>query len=221
MNETGPAILWFRRDLRLADNPALTAAVHSGREILPLYILDDVQAGEWKTGAAGRWWLHRSLSRLSESLDGKLILRAGESGAVLLELIEQSGAKAVFWNRVCEAQYSDGDELIENELERRGIAHNIFKDALLSEPHESMKPDRTPYRVFTPYYQRCLKNACIAYVSSLMIIPPDKRWFAKILAPDYAAIADESAWLYHQTVGRPRTRPNANDGGLFGNLILS
>jgi deoxyribodipyrimidine photo-lyase len=162
MNETGPAILWFRRDLRLADNPALTAAVHSGREILPLYILDDVQAGEWKTGAAGRWWLHRSLSRLSESLDGKLILRAGESGEVLLELIEQSGAKAVFWNRVCEAQYYDSDELIENELERRGIAHNIFKDALLSEPHESMKPDRTPYRVFTPYYQRCLKNACPA-----------------------------------------------------------
>ncbi|MDN3030946.1 MAG: deoxyribodipyrimidine photo-lyase [Candidatus Tisiphia sp.] len=65
-------IHWFRQDLRLNDNPALFDAVKDGK-ILPVYILDDVNSGEYFMGAASRWWLHNSLVSLNSSLHGKLI----------------------------------------------------------------------------------------------------------------------------------------------------
>ena len=66
------AIVWFRQDLRLADNPALSAALADGYTILPLYILDDANAAEWRMGAASRVWLHHALTSLNEDLDGTL-----------------------------------------------------------------------------------------------------------------------------------------------------
>jgi hypothetical protein len=79
MTETRPALIWFRQDLRLADNPALQAAIASGAPVLPVYIHDDEAAGEWKPGAAGRWWLHESLATLNESLNGALQIFHGDA----------------------------------------------------------------------------------------------------------------------------------------------
>ena len=67
---TQPAIVWFRNDLRLADNPALTAAMAEGGEVIPVYILDDAAAGAWRLGGAARWWLHGSLASLQATLGG-------------------------------------------------------------------------------------------------------------------------------------------------------
>ena len=67
------SIHWFRQDLRLSDNPALSDAAENGK-ILPIYILDDVNSGEHKIGAASRWWLHHSLCELNKSLLGKLVV---------------------------------------------------------------------------------------------------------------------------------------------------
>ena len=61
MSSSAPILLWFRQDLRLADNPALAQAAESGKPILPLYILDEKTPGDWAPGGAGRWWLHLSL----------------------------------------------------------------------------------------------------------------------------------------------------------------
>jgi deoxyribodipyrimidine photo-lyase len=86
---TGPAIVWFRQDLRLADNRALSAAVNTGRPILPVYILDNMTPGSWAMGGASRWWLHRSLAALAESLNelgATLILRRGPASKVLDKL---------------------------------------------------------------------------------------------------------------------------------------
>ena len=66
-----PVIVWFRQDLRLADNPALSAACAKG-DIIPVYILDDHNSGEWAMGGASRWWLHQALESLNLSLQGKL-----------------------------------------------------------------------------------------------------------------------------------------------------
>ena len=66
-----PAIVWFRNDLRISDNPALLAAARSGAPLVALYILDDESPGEWRTGAAARWWLHHSLAALAQSLAGR------------------------------------------------------------------------------------------------------------------------------------------------------
>src|SRR5690606_7315351 len=101
-----PVILWFRRDLRLADNPALTAAAATGRPILPVFILDPRAEGR-APGAAARWWLDKSLRALDAALrdrGARLILRRGDSEAGLRRLIAETGAETVFLNRLFEPE---------------------------------------------------------------------------------------------------------------------
>jgi deoxyribodipyrimidine photo-lyase len=97
-----PIIVWFRRDLRLADHPALDAAAASGAPIIPVYILDDETAGHWRLGGASRWWLAASLRALDASLrecGSRLILRRGEAVAVLAGLAKEAGAGDVCFTR--------------------------------------------------------------------------------------------------------------------------
>jgi deoxyribodipyrimidine photo-lyase len=87
-----PVIVWFRQDLRLADNPALQAAAATGAPVLPVYILDDDAPGAWKPGGASRWWLHHSLSSLAhdiEQLGGRLIVQQGPAQSCLDAIIEK------------------------------------------------------------------------------------------------------------------------------------
>ena len=76
---SAPVVVWFRRDLRLSDNPALANAVRSGRPIIPLYILDETQ-GLRAPGGTSLWWLGKSLEQLAaalEKLGSRLVLRCG------------------------------------------------------------------------------------------------------------------------------------------------
>jgi len=96
------AIVWFRRDLRLADNPALSAALAAHERILPVYIHAPGEESPWSPGAASCWWLHRALADLSHRLRGCLLIREGESLGALQDLVARSGARAVYWNRLYE-----------------------------------------------------------------------------------------------------------------------
>ena len=90
-----PIILWYRDDLRLADHAPLRAAVASGAPIIPLFILDETTAGEWRLGAASRWWLHHSLAALAADLAGlgsRLVIRRGDSLEVITTLVRQCQA---------------------------------------------------------------------------------------------------------------------------------
>jgi deoxyribodipyrimidine photo-lyase len=103
MNDAGPAIVWFRRDLRLTDNPALSAACEQARQVVALYVHAPEEEGEWTPGGASRWWLHHSLAALDEALrarGGRLCLRRGESLGTLLAVARETGATRVFWNRL-------------------------------------------------------------------------------------------------------------------------
>ncbi len=111
------AIVWFRQDLRLNDNPALIAAYETQKQILPLYILDD-SGGEWKIGSASRWWLHQSLLSLNKSLDGHLCLQKGNALTVLEEIIAQHNVKAVYWNRCYEPWRIKRDTRIKKSAKR-------------------------------------------------------------------------------------------------------
>ncbi len=94
----GVALVWFRQDLRLADNPALAAALAAGHSILPLYVLDDAAAAPWQPGGAHRWWLHHSLRSLAASLEklgAPLVLRRGSAAAIVPELARAAGATEV------------------------------------------------------------------------------------------------------------------------------
>ncbi len=149
--------MWFRQDLRLAENPALAAAADSG-PVLPLYILDDANAGDWKMGGASRWWLHHSLCRLNESLDGRLRVLSGDAEAELLGLCESLPIKKVVWNRCYEPWRVRRDVRIERSLLKRGVQFDSFKGSLIWEPGEALKADDSPYGVFTPFYRNLMQK---------------------------------------------------------------
>lgn len=152
----GPVIFWFRQDLRLADNPALTAAAQQGA-VMPIYILDDEDSGRWRMGGASRWWAHRSLQKLEQQLQGHLLFFSGKAGDILPGLIRAVGAEKVFWNRCYEPWRIDRDRQIKENLNLAGIVVQSFNASLLWEPWEVLKGDGTPYKVFTPYY----RNGCL------------------------------------------------------------
>lgn len=151
------AIHWFRQDLRLSDNPALTNALKQGR-VLPIYILDNVNAGEYALGAASGWWLHHSLASLNDSLEGNLSIYQGNPLDVLADLIARFDVQAVYWNRCYEPWRMARDAKIKELLQTTGIEVKSSNGSLLWEPWTIKKDDGTPYRVFTPFYRKgCLK----------------------------------------------------------------
>ncbi|MBB4301332.1 deoxyribodipyrimidine photo-lyase [Rhodobium orientis] len=155
--DTGaPVLLWFRRDLRLADNPALAAAIDTGRPVVPVYVRDDEDAGDRAPGGASRWWLHGSLKALADDLasrGSRLILRSGKAADVLDDLLQETGATSVFWNRRYEPWATARDEAIKTSLKERGIAAKSFNAALIREPWEIQTKDGGPYKVFTPFWK--------------------------------------------------------------------
>ena len=92
------SIHWFRQDLRINDNPSLNSASQFDT-FLPIYILDDVNSGEFSMGAASRWWLHHSLKKLNENLNGKLLIYKGNPLEILKKLIEENEITHISWNR--------------------------------------------------------------------------------------------------------------------------
>jgi deoxyribodipyrimidine photo-lyase len=177
INQASPIIVWFRQDLRLLDNPALSQACESG-SIIPVYILDDKSAGDWSMGAASRWWLHHALESLDKSLDNKLNIFNGEPLECLSHLAEVANAKAVYWNRCYEPWRLERDMQLKADLKQLGLEVKSFNGSLLWEPWEILKKDQTPYKVFTPYYRR----GCLGYV------PPRKP----LPAPKNISISDKS-----------------------------
>lgn len=151
---SAPIIVWFRQDLRLKDNPALLAAHESGKPIIPIYILDDVNSDEWKMGSASRWWLHQSLSALHESLGRSLVFETGDPKSILSDFAHKTGASKLYWNRCYEPWRIQRDKAIKQNLNHDTLAVKSFNGALLFEPHQVLKKDGTPYRVFTPFYRK-------------------------------------------------------------------
>ncbi len=160
MTHSKKAIIWFRQDLRLKDNPALDHAIANGYKILPLFVQDDEAAREWKRGSASRWWLHQSLEELNRSLDHSLIFRKGNAKTIIEKLLDETGASAIFWNRCYEPWRITRDKDIKESLKNQGYEVQTFNGSLLWEPWEIKKDDGTPYRVFTPFYRKgCLKTS--------------------------------------------------------------
>jgi deoxyribodipyrimidine photo-lyase len=124
-----PALVWFRQDLRLADNPALAAALDRGSPVSPVFIWAPEEEGSWRPGAASQWWLNRSLAALSTELEkrgSRLIIRSGPTGASLNDLLTESGASAVFWNRRYEPAAVARDRELKSRLRERGVSSREF-----------------------------------------------------------------------------------------------
>jgi deoxyribodipyrimidine photo-lyase len=169
------AIVLFRRDLRLADNPALTAACAGHERVLPVYIHAPDEESPWQPGAASRWWLHRSLEALQvdlRRLGGDLHLFIGGTQAVLQGLIDRSGVRAVYWNRLYEPAAIERDTRIKTALRGQGVEVHSSNAALWSEPWQIATQEGGPYRVFTPYW-RNLRTQLGAHEP--LPVPPDLR----------------------------------------------
>lgn len=149
-----PAILWFRNDLRIEDNPALFAARESGHPVIPVFILDENV--EHAPGGASRWWLHHSLASLASDLEKagvKLILRRGDTEKILLELVDETQASHVFWNRRYHNSQIEIDKALKSELTSKGVSVETFNGNLLREPWEVKTGSGGPYRVYTPFWK--------------------------------------------------------------------
>ena len=131
------AIVWLRRDLRLTDQPALAAALTQHERIVPVYIHAPTEEAPWSPGAASRWWLHHSLAALARDIaarGGRLLVREGGSLTTLRALVRETGAAAVFWNRLYEPVLVERDAAIKAGLREDGVAAESHGAALLVEP---------------------------------------------------------------------------------------
>lgn len=148
-----PLILWFRRDLRLADNEMLTAAVRTGRPLLPVFILDPETEA---IGAAARWRLGLSVADLAARLaavGSRLILRRGAAQAVLEDLIAEAGAAGVMWSRLYDPASRARDGAIKAALKARGLLAESHAGHVLFEPWSVETGQGGFYRVYTPFWK--------------------------------------------------------------------
>ena len=147
-----PLILWFRRDLRLGDNPMLAAAVASGRPLVPVFLCD---AGVEALGAAAKWRLGLALAAFARRLEAagaRLILRRGEAATVMPSLIAETGAAGVWWARGYEAAAIARDTALKCALRAAGREVRSFPGHLLHEPFAVETGQGGPYRVFSPFW---------------------------------------------------------------------
>lgn len=155
-------IHWFRRDLRILDNPSLFHAAASADSVLPVYILSDWKQNHLWTGPKRQAFLCKSLESLAknlETLDGRLIIRCGSAEEELEKLIKESGAKSLSFNRDPDPFGREMEVRVEKMAKRLGIECTGYHDVTLHTPQEVLTQDGRPYRVFTPYSKNWLTLA--------------------------------------------------------------
>ena len=160
MTTPTPVLVWLRNDLRLADNPALAAACAKGPVVI-LYVLEeDVEIRA--LGSASRWWLDKSLRALASDIEiagGVLTLRRGPASDVVREVVAQTGARDVYWNRRYDRVGIERDAALRASLEVDGVGCRDFNASLISEPEDLMTAAGGPYRVVTPYWRSARPRA--------------------------------------------------------------
>ena len=183
-------LAWFRRDLRVQDNPLLAEAAQRGVPVIPLYIHAPQDEGDWPAGAASRWWLHHALQSLRKALDEaglRLVVRQGPGLPVLQELVRQLQTQdlrvtEVLVNRRYEPAVARADDHIRQGLARLGITLRSFNSGLLIEPEQVRNKAGQPFRVFTPFWR---------YLRTRAIDPPVRVEVSR-LVPATAVPAGES-----------------------------
>jgi deoxyribodipyrimidine photo-lyase len=173
-----PAIVWFRFDLRLADNPALAAAARHD-SVIPVFVWSPGEEAPWAPGSASRVWLHASLGELAKALrthGSRLVVRRGPALEALASLVRETGAAAVYWNRCYEPAVVARDTRIKAALRAEGLEAESFRASLLFEPWEIRTRAGQPHRVFTPFWNACLQQPRPAEPLPAPSLPAPARW---------------------------------------------
>ena len=157
MDNSSPIILWFRRDFRLGDHPALAEACQTGRPIIPVFILDEV-AGTF--GAAPKWRLAQAIKTFGHSLEevgSRLVLRRGNATEALNALVKETGAQDVWWTRAYDPDAVARDTDVKKLLKASGIEAKSFPGHLLFEPWNVSPKSGEFYKVFSPMWRAVRK----------------------------------------------------------------
>jgi deoxyribodipyrimidine photo-lyase len=182
---TAPTLLWLRRDLRLADHPALAAAIARGGPVLPVFVLDPATEG-W--GAAPLWRLGAALSALGDALSAagsRLILRRGEALPALRALAAETGARAVVWTRLYDPASKDRDAAVKAALRAEGIEARSAPGFLLREPWDTKTGTGGFYRVYTPYWRAVSAQPVPEPLPAPARIPAPQSWPASDALADW------------------------------------
>ena len=151
------SIFWFRRDLRIDDNPGLYEALANSKNVIPIFIFDTNIIDNLPSDDNRIKFIWHSLSLLNERLKevgSKLNVFKGNPLEVFKKIILKYRLTSVYVNRDYEKYSIKRDKEINNFLNENKIAFNASKDHVLFEPNEILKSDGTPYTVFTPYSKK-------------------------------------------------------------------
>ncbi|MBP1849829.1 cryptochrome/photolyase family protein [Rhizobium halophytocola] len=195
---TAPLLLWFRKDLRLADNHALAAAVETGRPVIPVYIREPGHDGSGPLGGAQAWFLHHSLAALDKALKhagSRLICRSGKAGDALFALIEETGADTIHWNRRYDPAGMQHDSALKTDLKKNGLTVESFAGHLMHEPSKLKTKSGTPYKVYTPFWRALDAD----YDPPEPVSAPDKikhphKWPDSETRTDWALLPTKPDW---------------------------
>jgi deoxyribodipyrimidine photo-lyase len=179
-------IFWFRRDLRLEDNTALIKALESGLPVLTVFIFDTNIIDELQPDDPRISFIHETLISINEELKksgSSILIRKGDPEMIFNELILSHEINSVYINKDYEPYAIQRDNVIEALLWSKQIALKRFKDQVIFEEGEILKPDNKPYTIFTPYKRRWLKKLS----DNLPLIPfsssREDRYFLKYSSP--------------------------------------
>lgn len=152
MTDPRPVLLWFRRDFRVSDHPALAAATATGRPVIPVFVHDEcVEA----LGAAPRWRLGLAAEYFAAKLQGigsRLVFRRGAAADVLAELAQETGAAAVYWSRGYDPASVGRDTGVKQRLKEQGLEARSFSGHLLFEPWTVANKSGSFFKVYTPFW---------------------------------------------------------------------
>ncbi|KAJ4752870.1 Cryptochrome-1 [Rhynchospora pubera] len=170
---TARCIVWFRRDLRVEDNPALSAGVRTG-EVIPVFVWAPEEEGPYYPGRVSRWWLSQSLHHLDASLrrlgaSPLLYRRSPDSAAALIDLVHHTRATNVFFNHLYDPLSLVRDHRLKELLTARGINVSSFNADLLYEPWEVNDENGQPFSTFAPFWNKCLS---MPYDPAAPLLPP-------------------------------------------------
>ncbi|WP_187430778.1 Deoxyribodipyrimidine photo-lyase [Roseobacter fucihabitans] len=182
---SSPVLVWFRRDLRLSDHPALHAACATGRPVIPVFIHDDPVA---RLGAAPKWRLGLGLGTFADSLAEKqshLILRHGPALETLQKLIKETGAGAVYWSRLYDPDAVARDTEVKETLKEQGIEAKSFGGHLMFEPWTVETKTGGFYKVYTPFWNMVKGRDVEAPLPAPSAIPAPQNWPASDALADW------------------------------------
>ncbi|HET7703804.1 MAG TPA: deoxyribodipyrimidine photo-lyase [Candidatus Limnocylindrales bacterium] len=151
------AVVWFRRDLRVHDHPALSRAVAEHDRVVPLFVVDDrLLVGRWAS-ANRAWHLAGALERLADAIaerGGTLAVVRGDPRSVVVEVAREVGATTILATRDLSPYARGRDEAVAAASAAHGIAFLAGRGQLVHEPEELRRDDGGPYAVFSPFQRR-------------------------------------------------------------------